>query len=30
MLAKKNPSLLVKVLRVIENEEVTNASLSMK
>jgi hypothetical protein len=29
-LAKKNPSLLVKVLRVIENEEVTSFSLQQK
>lgn len=30
VLAKKNPSLLVKVLRVVENEEVTSASLRQK
>jgi hypothetical protein len=29
-LAKKNPQLLVRVLRVIENEEVTNESLNAK
>jgi hypothetical protein len=29
-LSKRNPSLLVKVLRVIENEEVTNTSLQQK
>ena len=29
-LAKKNPSLLIKVLRVIENEEFANASISQR